>query len=79
MTTLRRNLSRVSSASVFSRGRYRPVVVILEPPGTLLGLRLKGERRTYHLPLAWCFCEAVRRTVATEKAAKQQAKRKGKT
>ena len=79
MTTLRRNLSRVSSAAVFSRGRYRPVVVVLEPPGTLLGLRLKGERKTYHLPLAWCFCEAVRRTVAAERAAKQQAKRKGKT
>ena len=75
MTTLRRNLRRVSSASVFSRGRYRPVVVVLEPPGTLLGLRLKGERKTYHLPLAWCFCEAVRRTVATEKAAKRKTRK----
>jgi len=75
MTTLRRNLSRVSSASVFSRGRYRPVVVILEPPGTLLGLRLKGERRTYHLPLAWCFCEAVRRTVAAERAINRKTRK----
>ena len=75
MTTLRRHLRRVSSASVFSRGRYRPVVVVLEPPGTLLGLRLKGERKTYPLPLAWCFCEAVRRTVATEKAAKRKTRK----
>jgi len=75
MTTLRRNLSRVSSASVFSRGRYRPVVVVLEPPGTLLGLRLKGERKTYHLPLAWCYTEAVRRTVAAEKAANRKARK----
>ena len=75
MTPLRRNLSRVSSASVFSRGRYRPVVVILEPPGTLLGLRLKGERRTYHLPLAWCFCEAVRRTVAAERAINRKTRK----
>ena len=75
MTTLRRNLSRVSSASVFSRGRYRPVVVILEPPGTLLGLRLKGERRTYHLPLAWCYTEAVRRTVAAERAINRKTRK----
>ena len=74
MTTLRRRYRRVSSAAVFSRGRYRPVVVILEPPGTLLGLRLKGERRTYHLPLAWCYTEAVRRTVAVERDAKWKAK-----
>ena len=78
MTTLRRNLSRVSSASVFSRGRYRPVVIILEPPGTLLGLRLKGEHKTYHLPLAWCFCEAVRRTVAAERAAKRKTRKERK-
>ena len=75
MTTLRRHLRRVSSAAVFSRGRYRPVVVILEPPGILLGLRLKGERRTYHLPLAWCYTEAVRRTVAAEKAANRKARK----
>ena len=75
MTTLRRHLRRVSSAAVFSRGRYRPVVVILEPPGTLLGLRLKGERRTYHLPVAWCYTEAVRRTVAAEKAANRKARK----
>ena len=75
MTGLHRLYRRESSASVFSRGRYRPVVVILEPPGTLLGLRLKGERRTYHLPLAWCFCEAVRRTVAAEKSAKRKTRK----
>lgn len=67
MTALTRKVRRESSASVFSRGRSRPVVVILEPPGTLLGLRLKGERKTYHLPLSWCYCEAVRRTVAVER------------
>ena len=75
MTTLRRHLRRVSSAAVFSRGRYRPVVVILEPPGTLLGLRLKGERRTYHLPLAWCYTEAVRRTVAAERAINRKTRK----
>ena len=74
MTTLRRLYRRVSSASVFSRGRYRPVVVILEPPGTLLGLRLKGERRTHHLPLAWCYTEAVRRTVVAERDARWKAR-----
>jgi len=75
MTGLHRLYRRESSASVFSRGRYRPVVVILEPPGTLLGLRLKGERKTYYLPLAWCFCEAVRRTVAAEKSAKRKTRK----
>ena len=75
MTTLRRLYRRVSSASVFSRGRYRPVVVILEPPGTLLGLRLKGERRTYYLNLSWCYTEAVRRTVAAEKAANRKTRK----
>lgn len=79
MTTLHRQLRRVSSASVFSRGRSRPVVVILEPPGILLGLRLKGEHRTYHLPLSWCYTEAVRRTVAAEKAAKRKARKERRT
>lgn len=77
MTTLNRKVRRESSASVFSRGRSRPVVVILEPPGILLGLRLKGERRTYHLPLTWCFTEAVRRTVAAEREQKRKVKKGG--
>ncbi len=75
MTTLNRKVRRESSAAIFSRGRSRPVVVILEPPGILLGLRLKGERRTYHLPLTWCFTEAVRRTVAAEREAKRKARK----
>jgi len=74
MTTLRRHLSRVSSAAVFSRGRYRPVVVVLEPPGILLGLRLKGERRTHYLSLAWCYTEAVRRSVVAERDARWKAR-----
>lgn len=67
MTALRRRLRRESASRVFSQGRSRPIVVILEPPGTLLGLRLKGERRTYQLPLDWCYTMAIRMSVAEEK------------
>jgi hypothetical protein len=41
-----------------------------------LGLRLKGERRTYWLPLGWCYAQAVRLAVAQKRATKS---RKGNT
>ena len=77
MTAIRGLVRRESTARVYSRGRSRPVVVILEPPGILLGLRLKGEHRTYHLPLSWCYTQAVRLTQATERAEKRKAKKGG--
>ncbi len=67
MTRLSRPGSRVCAPEVISRGRGRAIIVSLEPPGELIGLRLKGERRTYHLPVAWLYLEAVRRSVALER------------
>jgi hypothetical protein len=69
MTPITRKLKREGRSTIFSNGRRRPVVVILEPPGDVLGLRLKGERTTYYLPLDWCYRQAV---VATIRAAKRQ-------
>jgi uncharacterized ParB-like nuclease family protein len=44
-------------------------VLILEPPGDVLGLRLKGERTTYYLSLDWCYRQAV---MAAIRAANQR-------
>jgi len=76
MTTLRRPVVRIVSTALFSQGRCRPLVVSLKPPGDVLGLRLKGERRTYWLPLGWCYAQAVRLAVAQKRATKS---RKGNT
>jgi hypothetical protein len=59
MAPVTRKLKRESRSTIFSNGRRRPVVLILEPPGDVLGLRLKGERTTYYLPLDWCYRQAV--------------------
>ncbi|HOF17583.1 MAG TPA: hypothetical protein PK082_01640 [Phycisphaerae bacterium] len=59
MTTLKKPVSRETAARQFERGADRPIIVSIEPPGTL-GFRLKGTRRTYRLPVATCFLLAVR-------------------
>lgn len=50
MTMLKRKLMRETSATIFEMGRHRAVMVSLEPP-CLIGLRLKGTRRTFYLPV----------------------------
>lgn len=73
-TTVNRKLQRQSSTAVYSGGRARSVIVELEPPGSLIGFRLKGTRRTYRLPVDWCYREALRAEIARVKLEKRKAK-----
>ena len=75
MTTINRKMHREGCITIFSNGRRRPVIIILEPPGHLIGLRLKGERHTYYLPIDWAYKEAVLAHVRAERRKKLDAKK----
>lgn len=74
MTSVTRRVQRISPAAVYSQGRLRSVIICVEPPGDLVGFRLKGTRRTWTLPVDWCFREAVRATLAREKIERKKAR-----
>lgn len=75
MTHVTRKVQRISPAAVYSQGRLRSVIICVEPPGDLVGFRLKGTRRTWTLPVSWCYLEACRATLAREKAEKRKARK----
>lgn len=79
MTPISRRLLRETPCAVHSAGRRRAIVIELDPrrPG-LLGLRLKGTRTVYNLPIDWCYREAVRAELARRKAERRAQRRKGK-
>lgn len=74
MIGVHRAIARISPAAIHSAGKARAVIIELEPPGNVIGFRLKGTRRTYKLPVDFCFREAVRAELAALKAAKKKAK-----
>lgn len=78
MTRLTRPVRRETSATAWSKGKHRPVIVTLEPNphGDLLWFRLKGHRRSYALDVGACFVRAVEATIRAEKEARKQARRK---
>jgi hypothetical protein len=71
-----RKLKRVSSAAIHSAGRRRQIIIELAPPGDTVGFRLKGMRRTYRLPVGWCYTEAVKAELDRERAERRRARRK---
>ena len=73
-TTVNRAVKRQSATAIYSQGRARSVIVEIEPPGAVIGFRLKGTRRTYRLPIDWCYREALRAEIARVKAEKRKAK-----
>lgn len=75
MTMLKRKLTRETSATIFESGRHRAVMVSLEPP-CLIGLRLKGTRRTFYLPVDRAYLSAVKAHVAAEAREKSQRRKK---
>jgi hypothetical protein len=82
MTTVNRTVTRESAAHCYSRGKSRPVVVEIQPPGRLIGFRLKGERKTFYLAVSDCYSLAVRTHVEAEKErrkAERKARQKAKT
>lgn len=73
MTLVGRIVKRETFGTVFDRKR-RAVIVSIEPPN-LVGFRLKGTRRTYHLPSEKLFSIALKAHIEVEKAAKRKARR----
>lgn len=76
MIGVTRPLARISTAAVHSAGRTRAIVVELMPPGEVVGFRLKGTRRTYWLPISWCYREALKAEVVRQRAEWRKGKAK---
>lgn len=68
MTALRRPVTRVVD---FGRG---PVAITMTPDG-LFTFREKGRRKTFAVPIARAFVEAVGRTIAAERASRKRGGR----
>jgi len=72
MTTVTHPMRREAASTVFSNGRRRPVIVSLAPPGDTIGLQLKGERKTYCLPVDWCYRQTVIAHLKVEPATRKK-------
>lgn len=75
MTTLKRKLTRETTATIFELGRRRAVMVSLEPP-CLIGLRLKGTHRTFYLSADKAYLAAVKAHIAIETRDKSKRRKK---
>lgn len=71
MTEVTRTVRRKTSASRYSRGKMRNVIVIIEPPGDRIGFRLAKERKTFYLPVGDLYCFAVRAFTQAERDRKK--------
>ena len=72
MKTLKKKVERESNGRVFERGKWRSVVITLEPP-CLLKFRAKGCRRSYSLTSSDCYVMAVKADVADKKKKAKKA------
>lgn len=61
----KRKIEIETEATVFERSVQRHVIVSVEPSG-LVGFRLKGTRRTYHLPADAGYCVALKADVSAQ-------------
>lgn len=61
----KRKVALETEATVFERSVHRHVIVSVEPSG-LIGFRLKGTRRTYHLPADAGYCVALKADVTAQ-------------
>jgi hypothetical protein len=67
-------VTRRVEGRVWSGGKYRAVLVTTYPDG-IVGYRLLGLRREYFRHAADDYRDAVRETVAAERAAKRKSKK----
>ncbi len=72
-TSSSKPVTRETSAYVRDKG-LRPVIATLT--GSVVELRAKGLRSREYLDLAWCYEQAVKQRIATERAERKAAKRK---
>lgn len=70
MVKVTRRLVRETGA-VVRDGGVRQVIVELEPPAKMIGLRLKGRKRVYFVPLGDLYIATVRRDVEARRRAKE--------
>jgi len=75
MIEVTRPLSRLSCSAIHSGGKSRGIVIELQPPGNIIGFRLKGTRKTYYLPVDHCFREAMRAELARQKRERIEARK----
>ena len=75
MTTVNRTLRRETFSAIYSAGRQRPVIVEIEPPGRMIGFRLKATRPTYYLSVDHCYRLAVAAHVEAERRRKRQERK----
>lgn len=78
MTKVRKAVRRETFGCLYESGKSRPVIVSIEPPN-LVGLRLKGTRRTYWLTAESIYMQALKadlRYKQLEKARASKVKRR---
>jgi len=68
-------VTRATSASIFSSGKRRTVVVTVYPEG-IIGLRLVRHRTEEFVDAATIYRQAVMARVSAERAAKRKARKK---
>lgn len=68
---VRRETIAVDGGGILSLGKVRPVIVSIEPPN-VMGFRLKGQRKTFHLTAEYCFLQAVKAQLAAEQREKNK-------
>lgn len=71
-TTQHRATTRETTAAARSRGKVRPIVVTLT--GGDIVLRLKGEHKSFRLPVAATYAYAVQVHLAAVRYAKKAAR-----
>lgn len=79
MVHVNRRFARITAASMYSRGKRRNVVLILEPPGNLLRLRLAGERKTIAIGVSELYALAARATALAKRREREEARKKRKS
>jgi hypothetical protein len=67
-------VTRRVEGRVWSAGKHRDVLLSVYPNGTV-GYRLLGQRREYFRSAADDYRDALRQTIAAERAAKRKAKK----
>jgi hypothetical protein len=68
---LNKSIERETTATIFSRGQHRSIIVSLNPNNTI-GLRLKGEKQTYDLPIDGLFDVAVKASLLPTRQGKRR-------
>lgn len=64
MTDLTKPIKRKTPVETFDRGKYRPLVVTIEPAGhdnAVIGVRISGTRDTYRLGIQTILNMAIRK------------------